>query len=171
MFWIDKNNIVKEQRDIILIIDDICYYNPSSALLKENGWNEYEVGENIEDVRSEKLQEIDNYDTSSLINTFSINGVNMWLNKSTRVGLELRLRAEQEQGLENTTLWFEDIQFTLPINVAQSFLYQLEIYASQCYDNTQLHKKNVNSLNSIQEIKKYDFTQGYPTPLTFNITK
>lgn len=171
MLWIDKNNIVKEQKDIILIIDDLCYYNPSNALLKENGWNEYEVGENIENVRAEKLQEIDNYDQSSLINTFSINGVNMWLNKSTRVGLELRFRAEQEQGLENTTLWFEDIQFILPINVAQSFLYQLEIYASQCYDNTQLHKKNVNNLNSIQEIKNYNFTQGYPTPLIFNIAK
>lgn len=120
-------------------------------------------------MRQEKLQAIDIYDKSSMVNRFTLNGVEMWLDKSTRVGLELRFRAEAEQGMTDTSLWFGSMQFTLPINVAQSFLYQLEIYASQCYDNTQSHKKNISELASIEEINDYDFTKGYPKPLEFNI--
>lgn len=169
MLWIDKNNIIKEQNDIVIVDNDRCYYNPSAEMLKKHGWQVYEEEENIEDVRQEKLRAIDIYDKSSMVNRFSLNGVEMWLDKSTRVGLELRFRAEKEQGMTDTSLWFGSMQFTLPIDVAQSFLYQLEIYASQCYDNTQSHKKNISELTSIEEINDYDFTKGYPKPLEFNI--
>ena len=46
-------------------------------------------------------------------------------------------------------------------------LCQIEIYASKCYDNTQLHISNVKRLNNIDDIKKYDYRIGYPTVLQF----
>ena len=46
-------------------------------------------------------------------------------------------------------------------------LYALEVYASQCYDNTQRHLATVNGLQSIEEVEGYDYTTGYPTKLEF----
>ena len=42
MLWIDKNNIIKEQNDIVIVDNDRCYYNPSEEILKKHGWLVYE---------------------------------------------------------------------------------------------------------------------------------
>lgn len=47
-------------------------------------------------------------------------------------------------------------------------LYALEVYASQCYDNTQRHLFDVTTLTSLEEIKTYDYTLGYPNKLKFS---
>ena len=91
----------------------------------------------------------------------------MWLDKATRAGLMLRLQAEQAMGKETTTLWYGTHQFELPIVNAFQMLYALEVYASQCYDNTQRHLANVNALQSIEEVEIYDYRAGYPQKLEF----
>ncbi|KAB5196615.1 hypothetical protein GAC27_27065, partial [Bacteroides thetaiotaomicron] len=42
---------------------------------------------NIEETRAQKLDELRLFDSSQIVNHFSINNVFGWLNKSTRVGL------------------------------------------------------------------------------------
>ncbi len=37
-------------------------------------------------------------------------------------------------------------------------LYAIEVYASACYDNTQLHLANVDALQTIEDISVYDYT-------------
>jgi hypothetical protein len=46
-------------------------------------------------------------------------------------------------------------------------LYAIEIYASECYDNTQLHLANVETLSTLDSILEYDYTTGYPEKLRF----
>ena len=46
-------------------------------------------------------------------------------------------------------------------------LYAIEIYASKCYDQTQYHIAEVMKLDSLEEIKEYDYTVGYPEILQF----
>lgn len=59
------------------------------------------------------------------------------------------------------------MQFPLELNNAIQMLYALEIYASQCYDNTQWHLANINTLTTIEELEAYDYTSGYPEKLRF----
>ena len=67
----------------------------------------------------------------------------------------------------NIEIWYNNIKFTLPTESAVRMLYLLEIYASQCYDNTQLHIKSVSELTNIDDIERYDYTTGYPGKLKF----
>lgn len=43
----------------------------------------------------------------------------------------------------------------------------VELYASECYDNTQRHIANVKKIDNINELKQYDYTSGYPEKLKF----
>lgn len=121
----------------------------------------------IEDYRRSKIEEIETFDSSLEVNCFYINNQELWLDKSTRVGLKLRFDAEIASGQINTTLWYEGIPFNLDLANAVQMLNAIELYASACYDNTQMHIANVNTLNSIDSIEYYDYKQGYPEKLKF----
>lgn len=110
------------------------------------------------------------YDSSSNVNSFTIGGVSTWLDKATRVGLKLRFEAEKRLGKTETTLWQNGMQFPLPLVgdvTALDMLDGIELYASACYDVTQMHLANIVTLTSVEEVKKYDHTAGYPEKLKF----
>ena len=107
------------------------------------------------------------YDSSEAVNQFSINGSPMWLDKATRAGLKLRLEAERSAGKESTTLWYGTEAITLPVANAIVMLNRLEIYASESYDVTQGHLAHVSIMDSVENILGYDFTEGYPSKLSF----
>lgn len=143
-------------------------YNPKHEDLIADGWEEYVAPvyeRTIEDYRRDKINEINHYDSSSEVNEFTINGINVWLDKATRAGLMLRFQAEQAMGEANTTLWYNGTQFPLTLTDAVSLLYAIERYASACYDNTQKHLSNVENLSTIEEIENYDYRSGYPEKL------
>jgi hypothetical protein len=51
--------------------------------------------------------------------------------------------------------------------MATKMLNAIELYASTCYDNTQQHIANVKNITTIDELKQYDYTSGYPEKLRF----
>lgn len=145
-------------------------YNPTEEMLLADGWVEYitPVYEpTIEDYRKRKIDEILRYDSSEEVNTFYMQEQRMWLDKATRAGLMLRFQAEQAMGNEYTTLWYGVNQYELPLLGAFQMLYALEVYASQCYDNTQKHLAAIQGLQEIEEVESYDYTIGYPEKLSF----
>lgn len=110
---------------------------------------------------------ITKYDESSSVNNFTINGINVWLDKSTRTGLLLRFQSEKAQGKTETTLWYNGLSFVLNIDDAIQMLYAIEVYASACYDNTQKLKSDVDLFLSMDEFLLFDFRKGYPEQLSF----
>ena len=122
-----------------------------------------------EDERKQLIQKIKEYDKSEAVNSFTVNGYTLWLNKATRAGLELRFRSEKEAGVFETTLWYNDMSFTMTVERAQEILYALECYASKCYDTTVQHLKEVKSLLTVDQINQYDYTANYPEKLVFEI--
>ena len=50
---------------------------------------------------------------------------------------------------------------------AMQMLFLLEMYASNCYDNTQRHIANVATLEKIEDIENYNYFEGYPDKLQF----
>ena len=66
------------------------------------------IRENTESLECQKRllrERILSYDSSEHVNSFSIGGVNTWLDKATSVGLKLRFDAEKRLGKTETTLW------------------------------------------------------------------
>lgn len=108
---------------------------------------------------------IDNYDISSEVNSFLINGNKFWLDKNTRVGLMHLANCS----LDTVQLVLGDQILTIPVDIAKNFLQQLEVYAGQCYLQTQKHLLAIKELKTVEDIINYDYTKGYPEKITFNI--
>jgi hypothetical protein len=169
---IDGIAVKKTRQEIVVIRDGMVTYNPTHEQIIADGWEEYHAPAISAEAelmlaKSRKRNEVLFYDSSAEVNGFSIGGVDMWLDKSTRAGLLLRFQAEVALGNEMTALWFGGNEYPLPLAVALQMLYALEVYASQCYDNTQRHLAEVMALSSIEEVEAYDVTKGYPEKLKF----
>ncbi|WP_294555599.1 DUF4376 domain-containing protein [uncultured Bacteroides sp.] len=121
----------------------------------------------IEELRTQKIDELRTYDASDAVNQFSINGVAGWLNKSTRVGLMNSISVEEASGRAETGIWLGDALFMLSIDKAVDMLRQLELYALTCHNATQGHINAINQLETKEEIEAYDFRTGYPGKLNF----
>ena len=167
---IDGKTIIKSANEIVVRKNGMRTINPSEAQILADGWEVYErpiYTPTLEDIKRNKVDEILAYDSSEAVNEFSIGGIPMWLDKATRAGLLLRFEAESKVGREQTTLWNNGQSYTLPLADAMQMLIALELYASECYDNTQRHLAEVSKLESIAEVEAYDYTIGYPNKLAF----
>ena len=165
-----KDNEIKTAKQIILHKDGKQIINPTEEMILANGWVEYVVPiveETLDIAIEHKSDEIKEFDSSIEINEFFISDTSIWLDKNTRTGLMLRFTAEKNSGSIETTLWYEGLSFTLNLEEAIQLLYALELYASQCYDNTQRHLNNISKLETIEDVKNYDYTIGYPEKLRF----
>lgn len=173
---IDGKTIIKYADEIIIRSNGKQTFNPTEAMILADGWEVYVAPvyePTLEDVKARKVEEILAYDSSEAVNEFSIVGVPMWLDKATRAGLMLRFQAEQARAIAEvnetpmTTLWNDGQPYTLPLETAQQMLIALELYASECYDNTQSHIAEVQKLESKEAVESYDYTTGYPQKLLF----
>lgn len=172
-----KNGEIKYAKNIVLKITDedgnnMQVFNPTEEMLLENGWEIYVKPEpTAEEVfnreKEYKIEEIIRYDSSKEVNGFYIGGQEMWFDKATRAGLKNRFDAEIAKGRTNTTLWYEGTPFNLELTDAVPMLNDIELYASACYDNTQLHISNVKAMEDIESLKNYDYRIGYPDKLRF----
>lgn len=125
--------------------------------------------EKLNEAQQQKIQAIYEQDRSTEV--FTVNGVLMWLDKNTRTSLVANtLPAEKSAGKTETTLWYAGqppIAIPVPIAWLEEKLSELELYAKATYDTTQRHLSAVYSLTSVEEIKDYDITAGYPEMLAF----
>ena len=123
----------------------------------------------LEKAKEEVTRAIEQYDTSDNVNSFSLNGVKVWIPKETRVGLMNSTTIEKNRGKEESTMWFNGICITVNCDAAIQMLSSLELYALACYNKTAEHKLAVSQLTEVSEVKAYDYTIGYPDKLSFTI--
>lgn len=123
----------------------------------------------IAELKKLKIDEITKYDTSSNVNAFSLNGVDVWLDRDTRVSLMNSTTIAKNMAQENTILWLGTVKITVKCDQAIQLLSALEMYALGCFNKTAEHKKNVEALSTINEIVSYDYTVGYPEKLNLII--
>lgn len=119
--------------------------------------------------REEVLKNIEAYDTSSAVNSFVLNGADVWLDKATRVGLMNSTTIAKATGQATTTLWLGDVKIVVDCDKAIQLLSALEMYALECFNVTAAHKKAVGELTSVEEVLSYDYTKGYPEKLTMEV--
>lgn len=146
----------------------------AGAQIETNGDDYPVLGQRVptvDEARERKLNELRCYDRGEHINSFTVNGMNVWLDKATRVGLSNIINVEESLGRETIRLWLgkPPVAFETAIGSAKDMLAAVEIYAKECYDNTKKHEIAISLLRSEQEITTYDFTEGYPPKVSFEL--
>ena len=115
------------------------------------------------------LEEIAANDMSKAVNSFLLNGMQVWLDKATRVGLMNSTTIAKAMGQTKTTLWLGGYQLEVDCNKAIQLLSALEMYALECFNVTAAHKKAVSELTNIEDVLAYDYKTGYPEKLKMEV--
>ena len=123
----------------------------------------------LKQAKVDKIAEIAAYDTSSSVNGFMLNGLLVWLDKATRVGLMNSTTIAKASGQETTTLWLGGMKLVVDCDKAIQLLSALEMYALECFNVTASHKQAVSELTTIEEVEAYDYKAGYPKMLEMSI--
>lgn len=155
-----------------LIHDGMQTFNPTEEMILADGWLEYVEPEPtpadpLQQAIENKLMEIDEYDKSTDVNSFIINGKQIWLDSSIRQQLRTSIEAYKATGKETASKWFDGQLYTYSINTWIEMLNLLEVYASEALNTTESHKVAVKELTSVQEVENYDITLDYPEKLEF----
>lgn len=148
--------------------------NPTEDMLRQAGYEEYKEPvptdeEKLEQAKVDKIAEITAYDTSDKVNGFMLNGLLVWLDKATRVGLMNSTTIAKAAGQQMTTLWLGGLKLVVDCDKAIQLLSALEMYALECFNVTASHKAAVNELTTIEEVEAYDYKADYPKMLEMSI--
>lgn len=115
------------------------------------------------------VNSINDYDASEEVNTFYVNDETVWFSKETRTSLNNSLTIEKEVGKDTTVLWVNNTPYTMTVDEAKKMLSDIELYAIECYNNTQKNIAEAKALTLKEEIASFDITKGYPEKLNFNL--
>lgn len=123
----------------------------------------------LKQAKVDKIAEITAYDTSDKVNGFILNGMIVWLDKATRVGLMNSTTIAKSAGQKTTTLWLGGMKLVVDCDKAIQLLSALEMYALECFNVTAAHKKAVSELDNIEGVLTYDYKSGYPDKLKMEV--
>ena len=150
--------------------------NPIDDMLRQAGYEEYQEPvpteeEKLNTAKQNKLYEIEQYDNSPSVNSFTLNSKERWLKNDLRRSLSYSTNILKEDGEKTVDIWFDTECETMNIDNALYMLKTLEVYAKQTNNVTHQHKAEVMTLTSIWEVESYDITKGYPDKLVFSNEK
>lgn len=116
----------------------------------------------LDKAKADKVKQLTAYDKSSAVNEFTLFGHPTWLELRKREDMRQSLVSLKAKGFEEFTYWLDTTPITLPIAQFESILDTVEVYAIQCFNVTAQHKAAILALESVEDVKAYDFTTGYP---------
>jgi hypothetical protein len=133
----------------------------------------FKADDDIESWKSIRTAQIEAYDSSPYVNNFKLNGVNAWLDKSTRVGLVNMLQSDWGD-TPIPDLWLDsEHPISLPnAEIGLTLLSEIEKYAAQCYSVTQrllASVKNIAKLKSFDDLRNFDYKSEYPEQLDLTV--
>lgn len=126
-------------------------------------------------VKNDILTNIRCYDESPEVNNCTIvynnKELSYWADKSDRSNLKTAIQDYINAGFTLYRLDLREIGICVEIPCDQllQMLAALEVYAVQCYNKTTDHMFAIEAMTSIDELKTYDHTLGYPEKLIFNL--
>ena len=152
-----------------LVLNDILASGEQASMEEIKEISEGLGAEPLKYMKKAMLHYIDVYDLSSAVNSFVLNGIEVWLDKATRVGLMNSTTISKALGQETTTLWLDGLKFVVDCDKAIQLLSALEMYALKCFNATASHKATVGELKTIEEVEAYNYKTGYPKMLEMSI--
>lgn len=155
---------------------------PTTAQLTEWGFVEYvepappvpTPEELLRRAKDEKISELEEYDTSSAVNEFIVTHdgqivTTSWFEPNLRSNYKNSVESAELVGQPTVSVYVGDMPLTLPTQNAKMMLAQIQLYADACYIVTRQHIAAVEALTTIEAVDNYDYTQGYPNKLNFDV--
>ena len=124
-----------------------------------------ETPSDIDMAKAAKIAEIAAYSDSDAVNSLTFNGIKTWLTRTVRDGYDTSITAAKNLGETNVTFMVGDNEMQLPVEQARRVLDLVQRYADACFLVTERHKIAVKALQTVEEVKAYDYTTGYPEKL------
>lgn len=152
-----------------LVLNDILSSGEQASMEEIKEISEGLGAEPLGYMKKAMLAYIEKYDASSSVNSFLLNGMEVWLDKATRVGLMNSTTIAKSMGQQKTTLWLGSYQLEVDCDKAIQLLSALEMYALECFNVTAAHKKAVSELDNIEGVLTYDYKSGYPEKLKMEV--
>lgn len=152
-----------------LVLNDILASGDQASMEEIREISEGLDAEPLEYMKKAMLHYIDVYDSSSAVNSFVLNGMEVWLDKATRVGLMNSTTIAKASGQKTTTLWLGGLKLVVDCDKAIQLLSALEMYALECFNVTASHKATVGELKTIEEVEAYNYKTGYPKMLEMSV--
>lgn len=115
--------------------------------------------------RDNLINIIKKYDVSDDVDSIYVGEQRIWLDFETRERVMDRL--DLATG-DTEKITYGGETFELPVTNLRQMMTLLRVYARDCFDTTQKHLKEVETL-SLDAIRTYDYKTGYPTVLKFNV--
>lgn len=145
---------------------------PSVSQLESWGYEEWieptpTPEELLARAKANKIAELEAYDVSDAVDSFTINGKTMWLTRDERTQIDESINAYEGMGAEQMTKYFDGQPYTFPLIVWKQMLNALIVYASEALNVTEAHKAAINALESVEDVEEYQFDSGYPQKLAF----
>lgn len=160
-----KDGKVYSRKDIKIVENnEICFY-PSDKMIIENGYTPYE--NTLDGIKEALIAEVNAYDKSDDVECIYIKGEKTWFSKEERAALMNLAKCYQSKDMDGCILWVNGTPVNYTCDALIDLLTQLEIYANECFNATQLSLKEINVLLTIEDAKSYNYKSKYPTPLSF----
>lgn len=152
---------------------------PTVGQLTEWGFVEYVAPtptpeELLRRAKDSKIRELEDYDQSSKVNEFIVTHdgqvvTTHWFEPNLRSNYKNSVESAELVGLPTVSFYVGNMPLTLPTQNAKLMLAQIQLYADACYIVTQQHKVAIEALETIEAVDAYDYTQSYPTKLSFAV--
>lgn len=109
------------------------------------------------------------HDKSKEVESFTIGNVSLWLDYEMRGKVRENLESCQQEGLTETTLRINGMEFPMTVELGWQMYYALLKYARETWNVTEIHKAAVTQLSTIQDLIDYEsyYPTAYPEKLNF----
>lgn len=153
---------------VLLSQDKVDYHDSHPNASIEEVFNLGPKPRTLEQAKAEMIELIDEYDQSSNVNGFIINNsIEGWFTPYERSNYRSSIDAAKRLGVETLSVIISNQIFTVPTETAELVLDQVQLYADRCFLVTKQHKMQVMSLDTIEDVDAFPYTQGYPQKLNF----
>jgi hypothetical protein len=127
------------------------------------------IARTLQDAIDEKISDVEDFDTSSEVNSFLVNGQPCWIDKEMRAVYGNSVSSAKMLGEERIDIDLAGMVITLPIANAELMLASIQRYADKAAIVTAKHKREIASLSFVDEGDSYNFKTGYPDKITLEI--
>jgi hypothetical protein len=124
----------------------------------------------LQDAIEEKLAILEDYDTSTEINSFTINGViPAWISKEDRAIYGNSVASARKVGDAIIKINLGGTIIPLDIDQADYALSLIQRYADKAAITTAEHRNAINALKTIEEVDAYNHTANYPEKIDLTV--